>query len=171
MLKKFSDSCPLTLAKNDLHQDHFIPLAWGHGGSYLGNLVPLYCVLNDSKQDRHPFEWFDANKDRFNLSESAWNEMTAILASQNGLTPSELRAFVDWCYANKRTVAQTKRDNERYGYKKPSLEIWREATGLQFPIRVDFGTSTQLSAIGEYSTASKRTDCASNPDSAKEAVM
>lgn len=158
--KLFLSVCSISKCRQDVHIDHFIPITWGHGGSYIGNIAPIRRNLNLSKNNRHPYEWFDANKDRFNLSESAWNELTATLASQNGLTPSEFRAFVDWCYANKRTVAQTKRDNERYGYKKPSLEIWREATGLQFPIRVDFGTSTQLSVIGERSTP----DCGNNPE-------
>lgn len=119
--------------------DHFIPLASGHCGSYVGNLVPLSKRLNCSKHADNPFEWFEANGQRFELSQSAFDSLVAKLAEQNGLTPEEFRDFTYWCFANKRTVDQVRADNLRYGYKKPSLEIWREGMGLAFPIRVDFG--------------------------------
>ncbi|MNW53451.1 hypothetical protein D3C74_310120 [compost metagenome] len=121
------------------HVDHFIPISIGHAGSYVGNLAYLAPEINSSKSDANPFEWFEANGQRFELSQSAFDSLVAKLAEQNGLTPEEFRNFTYWCFANKRTVEQVRADNDRYGYKKPSLEIWREETGLALPIRVDFG--------------------------------
>jgi len=108
-------------------------------------------TLNLSKSNANPFEWFEANGQRLELTQSAFDVLVAKLAHQNGLTPEEFRNFTYWCFGNKRTVIEVKADNLRYGYKRPSLEIWREAVGIPFPIRVDFGDLTldrELSALG-----------------------
>ncbi|MBU8715451.1 hypothetical protein KM924_23405 [Brevibacillus parabrevis] len=39
--REFSNICALTGSTLKIHMDHFIPLSWGHGGSYFGNMVPL----------------------------------------------------------------------------------------------------------------------------------
>lgn len=122
--------------------DHFIPIATGHCGTYLGNMRPLASWLNGNKNATNPFEWFEANRQRFELDQSRFDTLVWRLASQNGLTPEEFRRFTYWCFDNPRTVEQIAEDNARYGYKKPSLEIWREQTGLPFPIAVDFGNTT-----------------------------
>nr|WP_154895189.1 hypothetical protein [Paenibacillus xylanexedens] len=122
--------------------DHFIPLATGHCGTYLGNLSLLSRTLNNSKKDKNPFEWFEANRQRFELDQVRFDALVGKLAAQNGLTPEEFRKFTYWCFDNPRTVEQIAADNARYGYKKSSLEIWREQTGLPFPIAVDFGNTT-----------------------------
>ncbi len=119
--------------------DHFIPLSTGHCGTYLGNMSPLSRTLNSSKSDANPFEWFEANRQRFDLEQSAFDAPVVKLAQQNGLTSEELRDFTYWCFANQRSIDEVRADNERYGYKRPSLEIWREVVALPFPIRVDFG--------------------------------
>jgi len=119
--------------------DHFIPLSIGHGGTYVGNMSPLSRMLNSSKSDANPFEWFEANRQRFDLEQSAFDALVVKLAQQNGLTSEEFRSFTYWCFANQRSIDEVHADNERYGYKRPSLEIWREAIGVPFPIRVDFG--------------------------------
>lgn len=131
-------TCALT-GVSKVYWDHFIPLASGHGGTYLGNMVPLFPRLNASKYDHNPFEWFEANRQRFELDQSRFDTLVWRLASQNGLTPEEFRRFTYWCFDNPRTVEQIAEDNARYGIQKPSLEIWREQTGLPFPIAVDFG--------------------------------
>lgn len=131
--------CALTGATRNIHRDHWIPVSIGHGGKHSGNIYLIRGALNLSKSNDNPFEWFEANGQRFELTQSAFDALVAKLAGQNGLTPEEFRAFTYWCFANKRTVTEVKADNLRYGYKRPSLEIWRESVGLPFPIRVDFG--------------------------------
>lgn len=137
-LRRLEPICSLTGESSDVTLEHWLPFETGHGGTYIGNIYYLTGHLNYSKQNKNPFEWFEANGQRFELSQSAFNELVAKLAAQNGLTPEEFRDFTYWCFANKRSVEQVRADNLRYGYKKPSLEIWREETGLAFPIRVDF---------------------------------
>jgi len=136
--------CALMQSTAKVHVDHVIPLAWGHGGSYVGNMIPLSSTLNESKNDAHVYEWFSLNAERFSLDRSRFVAMIAVVAEQNGLTSEEYRAYYDWCYANKRSVAQTKRDNSKYGRKIPSIELWREASGLPIPIRIDFGKETPI---------------------------
>jgi len=117
--------------------DHFIPLDTGHGGTYLGNMIPLCHNLNNKKNRKHPYEWFEANRQRFNLEQSRFDAVVADLAEQNGLTPVEYRQYVDWCYENKRSLDDIIADNKRYGYVVTSVELWREATRRHFPLRFD----------------------------------
>ncbi|CDN42008.1 hypothetical protein [Paenibacillus sp. P22] len=130
--------CSLTKSTEDVHADHVIPLASGHGGTYAGNMAPLIKVLNISKKDAHASVWFEANRQRFNLDPERFDAMFDEKAQQNGLTPQEYRDYYDWCLANPRTVDETRRDNARYGYRVSSVELWRESTGIQFPLRLDF---------------------------------
>lgn len=125
----FKGRCPLTDSSIDVHDDHFIPIKTGHGGTSLGNMNPLLSSLNMSKSDANPFEWFEANRQRFELDQSRFDSLVAKLAEQNGLTPEEFREYTDWCFANPRSLTQIKRDNARYGYRVTSVELWREATG------------------------------------------
>lgn len=126
--KLFGDCCALT-GKESVHYDHFIPIGTGHMGTVLGNMYPLYVTLNRSKSDANPFDWFEENRQRFELDQSRFDLLVAKLAEQNGLTPEEFREYTDWCFANPRSLPQIKRDNERYGYRVTSVELWREATG------------------------------------------
>jgi hypothetical protein len=124
----FEGRCPLSDSV-DTHDDHFIPLKTGHGGTVIGNMVPLLSSINMSKSDANPFAWFEANRQRFELDQSRFDSLVAKLAEQNGLTSEEFREYTDWCFANPRNPPQIKRDNERYGYRVTSVELWREATG------------------------------------------
>ncbi|MRX54635.1 hypothetical protein GJU41_11695 [Bacillus idriensis] len=124
---KFSGGCVLT-GENDTHWDHAIPLSTGHGGTTSGNMIPLRGDLNISKHDNNIFEWFAANRQRFELSQARFDRLIAWLASANALTTDEYREFVYWCHANKREVDEIKRD------QRHSIEIWREAAGKQFPL-------------------------------------
>lgn len=124
----FGTRCVLT-EKELVHYDHFIPIRTGHVGTVLVNMYPLHTLLNLSKSDANPFEWFEANKQRFNLDQSRFDPLVAKLAEQNGLTSDEFREYTDWCFANPRNESQIKRDNARYGYRVTSVELWREATG------------------------------------------
>lgn len=137
VLTLFGEACALTHSHEDVHLDHVIPLAWGHGGSYVGNMITLSGALNISKHDTHLYEWFETNRQRFELDHARFDAMTAIIADQNGLTSEEYREYYDWCYANQRNINEIRADNERYGYVVSSIELWREATGIAFPMRLD----------------------------------
>ncbi|MDQ0168695.1 hypothetical protein [Paenibacillus tundrae] len=142
VLFMFDKRCALTSVLYGVTMEHWIPFNAGHGGNVPGNVYPLINALNTSMGTSNPFEWFEANRQRFELDQSRFDALVGKLASQNGLTPEEFRRFTYWCFDNPRTVEQIAVDNERYGYKKSSLEIWREQTGLPFPIAVDFGNTT-----------------------------
>jgi hypothetical protein len=124
----FNNTCALTGEINDIHADHVIPLAVGHGGTIHGNMIPLRSDLNVSKQDSNIFEWFSENRERFNLSEERFNRLIEYLATLNGLTVDEYRQFVYWCHENPREPHEIE-DDPRH-----SIEIWREATGRHFPL-------------------------------------
>lgn len=138
ILNDFSSACSITGEKTYIDMDHFIPLSWGHGGSYHGNIYPLSASLNRSKSDSHPNIWFEKSRLEYVLSINKWNRVVRYLASANGLNVEEYKSFVNWCYENQRTVDEVQQD------QRPSIEIWREATGLQFPIRIDFAKPNEI---------------------------
>jgi hypothetical protein len=118
---KFQYKCSITDKEDDITIDHFIPITWGHGGTYKGNLIVIDMELNKSKGQHNPFEWIkkDINKNRINKDK--WNQLTHNLAKENGLTIEEFENFVYWCEMNKRTVKEIKLNND-----KRSLDLWRE---------------------------------------------
>jgi hypothetical protein len=124
---KFKDCCSIS-GVGDIHWDHILPISIGHGGTTFGNIIPLSAELNVSKNDSNIFEWFEANRQRFELSVNKFNRMVEFIATANALTAQEYREFYDWCFANPRTVEEIKTD------QRHSIEIWREATGQQFPL-------------------------------------
>jgi hypothetical protein len=114
---QFDGKCPLTGSTN-IHYDHFIPLGIGHGGTYVGNMVPLDARLNESKQAKNPFEWI---KTRNDVSMDVFNNVVDYLADINGMTSEEYSAFVYWCFDNKRNADEVERDGRK------SVDIWKEA--------------------------------------------
>jgi hypothetical protein len=96
--------CALTGEVFDLHWDHVIPLATGFGGTTYGNMIPLRGDLNLSKSDANIFEWFERNKERFNLSQSKFDRLIEWLAEVNGMTTDEYSNFVNGCFENKRNT-------------------------------------------------------------------
>jgi hypothetical protein len=103
--------------------DHFIPVAIGHGGTYRENLIPMDKRLNAKKKHYHPEKLI-----KYGASEERFKQAINNLAHLNGLTTEEYESFVDWCFANRRTVDEVKRD------QRHSIEIWRGAVGIQFPL-------------------------------------
>ncbi|MFC4766740.1 hypothetical protein ACFO8Q_05050 [Effusibacillus consociatus] len=123
--RKFNYSCSLTGIRDNVTLDHFIPVEWGHGGFYPGNVYPLEKTLNASKSNKNPFEWIkevrrDKTLRRGKNIDQQWSELIQYLASENGLTVDEFKQFVKWCARNKRTVEEVRRD------KRMSLEIYKE---------------------------------------------
>lgn len=98
LLAKFNEGCALTGETNDIHLDHVLPLASGQGGTYQGNMIPLRADLNCSKGDRNIFEWFEANRQRFELSQERFDAMVEYLAELNEMSAEEYRKWYDDCY-------------------------------------------------------------------------
>lgn len=102
-LEYFNGSCALT-GSIDYQWDHVIPIATRHGGTTLGNMIPLRGDLNASKTDHNIFEWFEANGQRFNLEQSRFDSLIEWLGKANGMTVEEYRAYVYECHANPREI-------------------------------------------------------------------
>lgn len=100
--------CALTGETNNLTLDHAIPIAVGHGGTTKENCYPLRGDLNSSKCDRNIFEWFEANRQRFELSQERFDKLIEWLASANAMTVEEYRAYVYECHANPRSIDEIK---------------------------------------------------------------
>jgi hypothetical protein len=102
MKSTFDDfnGCALTGESGEIHWDHVIPISIGHGGTTYGNMVPLRPDLNLSKQNANIFEWFEANRQRFNLEQERFDRLIEWLGKANGMTVEEYRAYVYECHAN-----------------------------------------------------------------------
>ena len=106
-LGHFNNSCALTGYTDGTHLDHVIPLAIGHGGTTLQNMIPLRADLNHSKNARCIFDWFYDVKDRFKLSQMKFDELIEYLAHINGMTADEYEGYVRWCHDNQRVLDET----------------------------------------------------------------
>ncbi|CAM3631145.1 hypothetical protein [Mesobacillus zeae] len=102
----FNNSCVLTGSTNT-QLDHVIPIAIGHGGSTYGNMVPLRPDLNHSKNDSNIFEWFEANRQRFELPQERFDNLIDWLASAKAMTVEDYRDYVYWCHANPRNIDES----------------------------------------------------------------
>jgi hypothetical protein len=103
-LEYFDNACALTGETDGIAKEHAIPLAIGHGGTVFENCYPLRADLNASKGDSNIFEWFEANRQRFELSQERFDKLIAWLASANAMTVEEYRDYVYWCHANPRSI-------------------------------------------------------------------
>lgn len=117
----YQNSCSLTRMKENAAMEHFIPLSWGHGGTYKGNLYLLNGTLNLSKKNKNPFKWIETNNYQDIIDMSEWDKLIQRLATENNMTVAEFREFVYWCEANKRTEKERKSDT------RLSAGIWRES--------------------------------------------
>lgn len=110
--ERFGGGCALT-GSGFVHADHVIPLATGHGGTIYENIIPLRADLNISKSDRCIFDWFSENKERFNLSQTKFDELIEYLAEINGMTTKEYEEYVRWCHDNPRTLEDLQASNTK----------------------------------------------------------
>ena len=101
IMTQFNNACALTGETSNLHIDHVIPLATGHGGTTYGNMIPLRGDLNSSKHDSNLFEWFESNRQRFNLSQAKFNALVKYLADVNEMTVKEYKAYYYGCFEGK----------------------------------------------------------------------
>lgn len=111
--------CALTGATKDVTVDHFIPLAWGHGGETEGNVFFVRKDLNASKSNRNPFRWYRQLTQRADFDAARWERLVRELAARNGLDLRAYRRFVHWCEKHPRTKEQLLADDCH------SLELWR----------------------------------------------
>lgn len=101
LLLEIFGGCALTGEKDNLHYDHVIPLTTRVGGTVSWNIMPLKAGLNISKGSKNVFEWFEANKERFELSDERFERAIKYLANEKGVTPEEYRKFVYDAFKNK----------------------------------------------------------------------
>lgn len=102
-----SKGCALTGDASDIHLDHFIPLAWGHGGTIIENMIPLRGDLNASKNASNPFEWIKREDIRQQIDMDRWHTTVRYLADLNRMTPKEFEEYVYWCEENKRDLTMS----------------------------------------------------------------
>lgn len=100
LIERFGGKCALTGKEVELHVDHVIPIAVGHGGTTKANMLPIWQRINSSKSDRNIFEWYAENGDRFDVCPERFEAAIAYLADLNGMTVEEYRDYVYDCHAN-----------------------------------------------------------------------
>jgi hypothetical protein len=111
-LEYFRMSCALTGKKVKLEKEHAIPISIGHGGTTFENCYPMVDYLNQSKGNNNIFEWFNANRQRFELSQEKFDKLIDYLSSANGMTVDEYRNYVYWCHANPRSLEDLQNGSE-----------------------------------------------------------
>jgi hypothetical protein len=112
--------CALTGSSDDVSVDHFIPLEWGHGGEYSGNIYFIKRKLNASKSNINPFKWINKISLKEDINMLKWDQLVRRLAEETGLSVKDFRRFVNWCEKNKRSKEQLMVDH------CSSLELWTE---------------------------------------------
>ncbi|MCA1066107.1 hypothetical protein QTG56_25540 (plasmid) [Rossellomorea sp. AcN35-11] len=101
LMDHFYHQCAISSNSNDdIHLDHFIALATGHGGTIKGNMLPIAGSLNISKNYYNPFEWIQRKDIAKQLNVKKWRKALHYLAELNGMTVKEFRNYVYECYAN-----------------------------------------------------------------------
>ncbi|MGH0601596.1 hypothetical protein [Bacillus mycoides] len=96
--------CCLTGDKENIHLDHVIPLAIGHGGTTLSNMIALRGGLNNSKQARNIFKWAETNHERLGFTMERFNEVMTEVAERNSMSLVDYRKYVFWCFDNPRII-------------------------------------------------------------------
>jgi hypothetical protein len=107
-LEYFGNACAITGRTENLEKEHAIPLSIGHGGTTFGNCYPMSSGLNQSKFKHNIFEWFEANRQRFNLEQERFDRLIEWLGKANGMTVEEYRDYVYECHANPNVIHEDK---------------------------------------------------------------
>lgn len=98
--ERFEGKCALTGKDVSIQMDHVIPVAIGHGGTTLSNMLPIWQRINSSKGAKNIFEWYKDNGERFEVCPDRFAKVIAYLAELNGMTTEEYRDYVYDCHAN-----------------------------------------------------------------------
>ena len=109
-MKYFNYSCALTGKKENIHQEHFIPISILHGGTTEENMYPMEGCLNVSKSNKNPFEWIKEQPEEY--QNNFHNNLVPYMAKKNKMQVKEYEDFVYWCFANPRTLEQAEKDNK-----------------------------------------------------------
>lgn len=100
MMSHFLGACALSGEVDNLELDHVIPLSIGHGGTIIGNMLPLSRKLNGSKHNRNIFEWFEEYKVKHQLCERRFAEAIKYLSESSDMSVIEYKRYVYKCYDN-----------------------------------------------------------------------
>lgn len=100
LVTSFEGRCALTGKDVPLHFDHVIPLAVGHGGTTLSNMLPIWQRINSSKGTKNIFEWYEEAGDRFEVLPELFEKAIEYLADLNDMSVQEYRDYVYDCHAN-----------------------------------------------------------------------
>jgi hypothetical protein len=114
-LPHFENACAFTGRTDNLEMDHAIPISIGHGGTTFENCYPMANGLNQSKGNKNIFEWFEANRQRFNLEQERFDRLVEWLGKANGMTAEEYRAYVYECHANPNVIDDEKENAKADG--------------------------------------------------------
>ncbi|AJS59988.1 hypothetical protein [Paenibacillus sp. IHBB 10380] len=101
----FNMSCPITQLPapfHEIHLGHFIPIHWGVGGSFVGNVFPIYGPLNISMRDYNPLDYLEWENPDFPIHPEGVDFLVDYLARCNGLTVEEYKDYVNSCYVKYR---------------------------------------------------------------------
>lgn len=115
----FDEKCALSKSIN-INCEHFIPVSWGHGGTYVGNVYLLSQSLNYSKGNLNPFKWIKRPNIKKTINQKEWKSLIKYLAAKNKMTMVEFEQYVYWCEKNKRTAEEVRRDGGI-----TSMELWK----------------------------------------------
>jgi hypothetical protein len=100
VLERFGSKCAFTGADVGIQMDHVIPVAVGHGGTTIANMLPVWQRINSSKGAKNVFEWYEENGERFGVCPVRFYAAIEYLADLNGMTSEEYRQYVYECHAN-----------------------------------------------------------------------
>lgn len=103
LLRKFDGKCAFTGKDVPIQIDHVIPVASGHGGTILENMLPIWKRINSSKGDRNVFEWYEKNGDRFEVVPELFEQAIGYIAELNGMSYEEYHEYVYDCHSAKLT--------------------------------------------------------------------
>lgn len=121
IIETFGDECCLTDSK-DIVLEHVVPIGWGHGGTMVGNVVPMDATWNLAKRDKNLIDFIFAEVHAGMFDDSKINFLLDYLAKANGLSVDNYLDFIYWCEDNKRTIEEAMND------RRPSVELYKEAT-------------------------------------------
>jgi hypothetical protein len=100
----FGNACALTGCTESVEIEHAIPIYVGYGGTTYENCYPMLSKLNQSKFNHNIFEWFGANRQRFELEQWRFDRLIEWLGKANGMTVEEYRDYVYECHANPNAI-------------------------------------------------------------------
>lgn len=120
LLEMFDNKCSLTNS-TDIAIDHFVPLSWGHGGTYIGNLLPMDSVLNSKKKNKNPIKFLISLVKSGTITTGIYDLILLYFANKNNVSVVEFIDFVYWCDRNRRKLAEIEKSKG-----KMSIDIWKD---------------------------------------------